>query len=173
MTDAQTSAPLQPIGILRRLACIIYESMLLLAVLMLTALGATLLTGINEEHPLFPLFTLFTLCVAFLYFGWFWTRGGVSLAMQTWRIQLVGRRGQAVTWMHAMRRFLVALLQWVVILVGLQAWRTGLWPVALGVLVVVAAGLVWTWRHPQKLMLHDLLSDTRLVRLPDHKKTGV
>ncbi|WP_200176078.1 RDD family protein [Ectothiorhodospira shaposhnikovii] len=172
MTDAQTPAPLQPIGILRRLACLIYESMLLLAVLMLTALGATLLTGLTEEHPLFPLFTLFILCVTFLYFGWFWTRGGVSLAMQTWRIQLVGRRGQAVTWMHAMRRFLVALLQWVVILAGLQAWRTGLWPVALGVLVAVAAGLIWTWRHPQKLMLHDLLSDTRLVRLPDHKKTG-
>ncbi|MCG5500437.1 RDD family protein [Ectothiorhodospira lacustris] len=173
MTDPQTPAPLPPIGILRRLVCILYESMLLLAVLMLAALGITLLTGITEESPLFPLFTLLILCVAFLYFGGFWTRGGVSLAMQTWRIQLVGRRGQTVTWMHAMRRFLTALLQWVVILAGIQAWRTGLWPVALGVLAVVGGGLIWSWRHPQKLMLHDLLSDTRLVRLPDHKKKGV
>ncbi|AHK78763.1 transporter [Ectothiorhodospira haloalkaliphila] len=169
MTETAKPYSHEPVGLLRRMACWMYDGLLALSALMLTTLLVTVATGLTVEHPLYPAYVLLILGVAFLYFGWFWTHSGITLAMQTWRVRLVGFDGYRVTWVQAMRRFVLAMSQWMLLLGGLQAWRTGLWPVALVVAVIVVAGLVWTLMHPQKFMLHDRWSGTRLIRLPDHK----
>lgn len=182
MSDTRDAAVARPVGLLRRFACMLYDGLLAFAALMLTTLAMTVVTNLlaaglgipglalSVEHPLYPVFSLLLLGVAYAYFGWFWTHGGVTLGMQTWHIRLVGHDGRRVTWWLALRRFLVALGQWILVLAGTQAWRLDLWPVAIAAGLIILAGLAWSWFHPHKLMLHDVLSGTRLIRIPEYRK---
>lgn len=173
MNDSTQRSNPAPVGLLRRLGCIVYDGLMVLAVLMLVTLMVSIFGGITPDHPWYPAYTFLVGLSAFLYYGWFWTHGGISLPMQTWRVRLVDPRGRPVTWLQALRRYLVALAQWILIFWGLKAWGAGNLPVAAGVGLVVLAGLAWTVFHPQKLMLHDLLSGTRLIRLPPDRSGGI
>ncbi|SFM35694.1 Uncharacterized membrane protein YckC, RDD family [Ectothiorhodospira mobilis] len=173
MNDSTTGSQPAPVGLLRRLGCMAYDGIMVLAVLLLVTLGVSIFGGITPEHPWYPAYVLLVGLSAFLYYGWFWTHGGISLPMQTWRVRLVSRSGGAVTWLQSLSRFTVALAQWVLVLWGIRLWNTGQVPMAAGVGAVVLAGLVWTVLHPQKLMLHDLLSGTRLIRLGPDRSGGI
>ncbi len=77
-------------GLRRRLASMLYESMLLLGVLALTFLVPYLMLGIVAEFaPPGWLLWLHVFGVLGVYFVWYWRRGGQTLAMQTWRLKIV------------------------------------------------------------------------------------
>ena len=109
---AATRAPdtLGTPGLWRRLACFVYEGVLLFGVVM----AAGLLYGIvtQQRHALTGAFGLqvYLFLVLGAYFVWFWSRGGQTLAMQTWRIRLVTRSGAPVTRLRALARYLLAWL---------------------------------------------------------------
>ena len=123
-------------GLARRLASLLYEAVLLVAVAFFAASvfyfasgGAPLEGWLLRAHQ------LFLAAVFAAYFLWCWLRGGQTLAMKTWRVRLVG-----VSPGRALLRFLFAL-----------------------VLVPTGASILWALFDREGQFLHDRLAGTRLV----------
>ena len=99
-------------GFFRHLAIIIYDALLLLAVLFLaTAIALPFNNGeafTNTEY----LFPLYLLTISFLFYGWFWTHGGQTLGMKTWKVKLQTIDRQSITWRIALKRFFLAIISW-------------------------------------------------------------
>jgi uncharacterized RDD family membrane protein YckC len=144
----------------------VYEAMLLFAVVFLS--GWLFSTLLQQRHALYLRHALqiWLLVVVSVYFIWFWTHGGQTLAMKTWRIRLVADDGQPVRITRALGRYLLA---WMWILPGLVlAWVLGVkgWML---VLVPAANMLLWAltiYLDPQRRFLHDRLAGTRVVTVP-------
>ncbi|MEO0316456.1 MAG: hypothetical protein RL404_133, partial [Pseudomonadota bacterium] len=86
----------------------VYEAMLLFGVLFIaTWLVSTLL---QQRHALYLRDALqdWLFVVLGVYFCWFWTHSGQTLAMKTWRIRVVGRDGNPVHWRRALLRYVFA-----------------------------------------------------------------
>ena len=75
-------------GLARRIACFVYEGVLLFGVLMIAGYLYSTLT--QQRHALSGLHGLqaFLFLVLGIYFVWFWSRGGQTVAMRTWHIRL-------------------------------------------------------------------------------------
>jgi len=144
MSDAATPLPLPPPGLLRRLGAMAYDTLLLLALLMMLSYPYVWLTG--DDHPgllVKTLYQIYLLAICFLFYGGFWVRGGQTLGMRTWRIKLVRRDDEPITWIDALKRF------------G-SAWVS---------LLCLGLGFLWVLFDRDKLAWHDKFSGTRLVWL--------
>jgi uncharacterized RDD family membrane protein YckC len=108
-----TAPPPKPAGLPRRLGAILYDTLLLIAVLFIaTALVLPFTDG--EAVPAGnPLFSIYLLCACLLFFGWFWVHGGQTLGMRAWKIRLQQPDGAGITWPRAILRLLLGSL-WVV-----------------------------------------------------------
>ena len=76
-------------GLGRRLAALIYEGLLLFGVLMV---AGWLYGGLTQQrHALVGRFGLqvFLFLVLAVYFVWFWTHGGQTVALKAWRLRVV------------------------------------------------------------------------------------
>ena len=78
-------------GFWRRIICLIYESLLLLAVLFMPALFSSYFRDTNAVY-FRPLFQFYLLVIMGYYFIWFWTHGGQTLA-KTWKMRVVSVDG--------------------------------------------------------------------------------
>ncbi|MEE4637870.1 MAG: RDD family protein [Wenzhouxiangella sp.] len=129
----------------RRIAIVIYDSLLIVALWM--AAAAIVVAVRQSEIEAASLgFQLYLLTVAWLYLAICW-RAGQTLGMKAWRVRMIGDSqgdSQAVSWPSTLVRFVVAILSWV--------------PFGLG--------FVWSVFHPQRATWHDLASRTRLVLIP-------
>ena len=99
-----------------------------------------------------------------LYFTWFWSHGGQTLAMKAWRIRLVQADGDPVSMARAWLRYGLSWLWFLPALLVL--WWAG--PNGLGFACgVLGAGIVGyaalTRLHPDRQFWHDLVCRTRLV----------
>lgn len=152
----------------------LYESMLLFGVLFIS--NWLFSTMLQQRHALYLRHALqiWLFLVLGLYFVWFWTHGGQTLAMKTWRIRLVARNGAAVTTGRAIGRYLLA---WAWVLPGpMFAWALGAKDWML-VLIPAANMLAWAltaYLDPQRQFLHDRIAGTRLVSVsvPQLKKAA-
>lgn len=79
-----------------------------------------------------------------IYFIWCWTHGGQTLAMKTWRIQVVDKHGGPLSWQVALVRYCVAVAG----------------------CLMAGAGLWWALLDKDRLFLHDRLAHTRLQLKP-------
>lgn len=175
-TDQRHSAPNLnppiPAPLLKhRLASMIYEAMLLFGVLFVSNwLFSTLA---EQRHALYLRHALqgWLFIVVALYFVWFWTHGGQTLAMKTWRIRLVNTNGGPVSYPRALIRYLLA---WAWILPGMAvAWASGAQE---GMLLLIPAANLVLWASmvyldPQRQFLHDRIAGTRLSVAPDSAST--
>lgn len=127
-----------------RLAAMVYESLLVLAVIFIASLPFLYLVGDAQSGWRHRAFQLYLMGVLFAYFNAFWRRSGQTLAMKTWRIRLIGPDGGRITLKLALLRYLLA-------------WA-GLLP--------AGAGFWWALADRERQFLHDRLLDTRLVRVP-------
>ena len=146
----------------RRLACWLYEGMLLFAVVFVSGYLFSSLSQTRHALDNRHAHQAFVFVVLGIYFTWLWAKGQ-TLAMKTWRIKVVDARGLPLTQSHAFVRYLWSWLWFVPSL--LSAWLFGLTGAETGVLVV---GWVLVWAlfsrfHPQRQYLHDVLAGTRLV----------
>ena len=133
----------------KRLAALFYDSLLLIALLMLaTAVAFWLKGSVVPAHSFF--FRLYLLLVCGLFFVGFWVTGGQTLGMQTWHLRVQRRDGRPLGVWQAMGRFLLAVPS-----VG-----------CLGI------GLLWMFIDREHLALHDRLSGSRVVMLPKPSKTS-
>ena len=120
----------------------LYESLLLLGVLALTFMLPHLLLGMSFGIAL-PGWFLLTHVVAVLgaYFLWYWSHGGQTLAMQTWKLQLASVNGESPTINRLLLRYALA-------------WPSLLW---------FGVGLFWALLDRDHQFLHDRLAGTRLI----------
>lgn len=96
----------------RRLAAMVYDSLLMFAVLI--AIGATMLPftkglGINPDNIIFKFYVF---GAVYFFLGWFWTHGGQTLGMRAWKIKLLQYDGTPVSWRLAFFYYLVSLPMW-------------------------------------------------------------
>jgi uncharacterized RDD family membrane protein YckC len=148
----------------RRLACLVYEGVLLFGVVMTAGMVYGISTG--QRHALVGLHGLQVVLFAVIgaYFVGFWSSSGQTLAMQTWRIRLLTTAGTPVSKRRALVRYLLSWLWFLPALLTIQV--SGLkaaFPVFATLAVGVLAYATLTRLNPQGQYLHDALCGTRLV----------
>lgn len=141
-------ASLPVAGLLRRLAALIYDSLLLLAIgfayTALILLVEVRYLGFREGQPLGWLaLSGLWLCLSFFY-SWCWHRSGQTLGMKTWRLRLQRPDGSIPGWKECWLRCLLA-------------------PAAL---LIFGVGYLWGLVSRSGDCLHDIGSGTRVVLLP-------
>jgi uncharacterized RDD family membrane protein YckC len=162
-------------GVWRRLACFLYEGVLLFGVVMLAGLVYGVAT--QQRHALVGSTGLqvFLFGVLGLYFVFFWVRSGQTLAMLTWNVRLVTEQGHPVRPMRALLRYLLAWLWFLPALAGL--WLAGLKGGGTATVVLLTGVFAYAALarlHPDRQFLHDVLCGTRLVTWypPRHAKNA-
>ncbi|WP_292399245.1 MULTISPECIES: RDD family protein [unclassified Methylophaga] len=146
MMTENSSTPRKP-SPFRLLAVMMYDSMLLVSVLLVAAAVAVALNGGEAIGANNPFFFVYLLGVAFIFYGWFWTHGGQTLGMRAWRVYLISGQNTGINWQQAFLRFMVGLFSWLPL--GLGYW--------------------WLWLSPDKLSWHDIASGSYLVYSPKEK----
>ena len=136
---------MQNTGLIRRLAAIVYDSLLIGALLFLATTPFIAARG-GEPAEIGDnlVYRLVLAIVIYGFFVGFWTRTGRTLGMQSWGLQLETREGGKPTLAKASIRFFAAILSWI--------------PAGLGFL--------WQLWDKDKLAWHDRISGTRLVYYP-------
>ena len=171
MTPAELSTLPAP-QFWRRVSCCLYEQLVLLGVIALTFLAPNLGLGIlfGVSLPSWLTF-LYLYSVLGVYFVWYWTKSGQTLAMQTWRIRMIEAKGFNLTRRQAIWRYVYGSL-WIVPCVFLQwIFRLEKWQI-IEMLFAVAL-FIWPLsifldRRSTSLRqsLPDRLANSRLVELP-------
>lgn len=151
MSDTNTQPSSFPaVGLLRRLMAILYDLFLLTAILFLaTALANAINQGeAIDQNSLYRLLLSFYLAsIIFFYFGWFWTHGGQTLGMKTWKIKLISDESPAINWQQVTIREITAVISW----------------------LFLGLGFIWSIFDKQKRCWHDIASNTALI---DLRETG-
>ncbi len=164
MSGASATAGAPTPGIARRLACFVYEGVLLFGVVMVAGWLYSTLT--QQRHAMTGRHGLqsFLFVALAIYFVSFWSRGGQTVAMKTWHIRLVDCRGEPVSQWRALVRYLLAWL-WFLPALG-AVWLAGLHDLA-SILGTMAAGVIGyamlAWLHPDRQFWHDSVCRTRLI----------
>ena len=152
-------------GFLRRLAAMVYDSLVATAVFMIAAivftlfalLGFTLgwygqefteLTELSTSSVTYKVFfTIWTVSWVIGFFMWFWVKGGQTIGMRAWRLRLYSTSEEPVTLLRLWVRLFTSLL-------------------GLGTLLCL-------FDRKQKLALQDRASQTEMLVLTksanDHK----
>ena len=133
-------------GLFRRLLAIIYDLVLLIALLFVATAVAMIFNSGKAIEPgqvTYPFYIAYLLAISFGFFGWFWTHGGQTLGMKTWKLKLQQLDGRPVTWPLALVRFVTAMLSW----------------------TVFGLGFLWSLLERQKRSWHDIASRTVLIDL--------
>jgi uncharacterized RDD family membrane protein YckC len=162
--DPSSGAELATPGLWRRMACFIYEGVLLFGVLMIAGYLFSSLT--QQRHALIGRHGLqaFLFVVLGIYFVWFWSHGGQTVAMKAWHVRLVSASGGAVSQRRALARYTLAWLWFVpallaIYLAPIRSVAAMFAIIAAGVLAYAALARL----HPQRQFWHDAACGTRLV----------
>ena len=130
-------------GFWRRLVSMFYESLLLLAVLFIAGFVFHLVFRDTGSIFFRPTFQLYLLLVAGTYFAWFWTHGGQTLPMKTWKFRVISVDGNQLSLKQAIARYLFAVIG----------------------IFFFGCGILWALFDRNRQFLHDRLAGTRIVKL--------
>jgi uncharacterized RDD family membrane protein YckC len=160
-----------PASIIRRLAAVAYESMLVAALVVALGFALLPLSGIPDPasghlNRLSPaaragsFACLFTLCGA--YCLWLWTGGRRTLAMKAWRLALLGTGGASPAISQALLRYLA---WWIGPILAIGAWMV-LKPYAQErwALTLLVFNYIWALFDSDRRFLHDRIAGTRIVQ---------
>lgn len=139
----------QSARVLRRFGAMLYDTLLIVALLMVVTAALLPLTGgealTSDRLGAFELaYRVLLLAVVVGFFGWCWTRSGQTLGMTAWRLQLRRVDGEAIRWSDVLKRLVAAVISWL--------------PLGLG--------YFWIWMDRDHLAWHDRWTNTRVVVLP-------
>jgi uncharacterized RDD family membrane protein YckC len=134
----------RPARLPRRLAALVYDSLLLAALAMTYTLIVVALRGFRAVEPGTWWFPAGLIALSVAFFVWCWTRGGRTLGMQAWRLRIERADGGPVRWTDALLRCAAALLS--LLPAGLGYW--------------------WALIDREHRAWHDRLSRTRIVHQP-------
>ena len=158
-TDTYSDKTLPNAGVIRRLGSMVYDSLLIFAVLFAATIPALLLAPPSAPvangavvHELNPLasgwpFQLYLLAVYCGFFCFFWQRNGQTLGMQAWRLEVQNLQGERLNFSRSLLRIAAAAIS--ILCAGLGYW--------------------WIWIDKENRSWHDRWTKTRVVVHP--KKT--
>lgn len=156
------AAQMETPGLARRMACWVYEGILMFGVVFIFGYLFGTLTqtrhALDNRHAL----QAFLFLIFGIYFVWLWSKGQ-TLAMKTWNIRIVDTAGRVISQRRALLRY---GLSWLWLLPPLGAVAPFSLPA--GEIVVVVMGWVAVWAvlsrfHPEQQFLHDAMAGTRLI----------
>jgi uncharacterized RDD family membrane protein YckC len=122
-------------------ACLLYELLTVIAIVFVSAGLFLWIVGDATHGAKRLLLQIFLWLIVGAYFVWCWRQSGQTLAMQAWKIKLIGDDSQLLSLNIAILRYILATLS--VVLCGL--------------------GFLWAIIDRQHLYLHDRLLKTRIV----------
>jgi uncharacterized RDD family membrane protein YckC len=132
----------------RRLAALLYDLLVLVAVWMAAAAVVLLAfrgeVDVARQPALYHVVlqgVLFVLTA--LYFVVSWSRDGQTIGMRAWRVSVVDADGHCPDTRRSLTRFLLAT----------------------GSALLLGGGFLWCLFDPDRRALHDILARTRMVRL--------
>lgn len=157
-----TNLPLQAPGLWRRMACWLYEGMLLFAVVFVAGYLFSALTQTRHALDNRHVQQAFLFVVLGIYFTWFWAKGQ-TLAMKTWHIRVVDTQGRPVTQARALLRYVLSWLWFLPALAAIAPFGLSGAESAVIVLGWVAVWALLSRFHPQQQFWHDALVGTRLI----------
>jgi uncharacterized RDD family membrane protein YckC len=136
------------VGFGRRVAALVYDLLLLAALLMIFTGGALFFTHGAAVVPDTAGAWVYVYRAGLIgviggYYLINWLRSGQTLGMRAWRLRVVSETGRPLALKAAVLRAVFGALAWM--------------PAALGVL--------WLYLDPDHLAVHDRLSKTRVIRL--------
>lgn len=136
---------MQNTGLLRRLAAIAYDALLVAALLFLATIPFIALRGGEAvEIGDNAIYQLVLVLVIYGFFVGFWAGPGRTLGMQSWGLQLETMDGGRPSAAAASLRFVAAIVSW----------------------AAVGLGFLWQLWDPDRLTWHDRISGTRIVHYP-------
>lgn len=147
--DTTTDSHAAAAGLPRRLAALLYDALLLLALLMIVTACFLPFTGgeavtWKRSPALEVVYQAVLIGVVLVFYGVFWTRQGHTLGMASWRLRVERLDGSLLTWRDTVVRLAAAVLS------------------------SLPAGLGWIWClfDRDSRTWHDMLSRTRVVVVP-------
>ena len=133
-------------SLLRRIASIFYDCLLLISVLFFATLLILPLIGQGAIGSGNIVYNFYLLTLSYLYFCWQWVTGGQTLGMRSWHVYVINEASSHPNWKEASLRFLFAIVSW----------------------VLLGTGFIWALFDKNKSALHDRLSKTHIVvKKPD------
>lgn len=133
-----------PAGLIRRLAAMFYDALLVSAILISTI---TLMVVLTNTPVAGPNVLGLLILESFAFFAYFWIFRGQTLGMLAWRLSISAGSGYQMTFSQALLRYFGALL-------GFAAF---------------GLGYLWILVDAQKRAWPDLISDTRVLYTPKSK----
>jgi len=161
-TDIAPSALVAP-SLRRRMACWIYEGLLLFGVMFISGYLFSALSqtrhALDNRHGL----QAFLFLIFAIYFTWFGHKGQ-TLAMKTWHIRLVDVQGQSLTQARALVRYLLSWIWFIPPLVLIAPFS-----LSGGETLMLCLGWAAVWAllsrfQAQGQFWHDVWAGTRLVQ---------
>ena len=149
-------------GLWRRMACWVYEGILLFGVVFISGYLFSTLSqtrnAMDNRHAL----QAFLFVIFGIYFIWFWAKGQ-TLAMKTWNIRVVDVHGKAISQQRALLRYVYCWIWFLPPLVAVAPFR--LQGAEIG---VIAVGWIAVWAllsrfQAQRQFWHDAWAGTRLI----------
>jgi uncharacterized RDD family membrane protein YckC len=131
---------LLPAGLPRRLGAMLYDSLLVTALAMLTLYPLIIITDGNLPRPAVQSLVFVE---TFAFFAFFWTRRGQTAGMVAWRLRVQSLDGRGLTLRQALLRFIGAILAFS----------------ALGI------GYLWMLFDPGRRTWPDMLSGTEVFHV--------
>ena len=156
--------PLPGASFSRRIAAMVYEAIVVAAVLFIASLAFHGAATERIAGATRLVFQVYLVTVLGLYFVWFWRRGQ-TLPMKAWKLRLVQRAGGPVTAARALLRYAAAALVFGASFAAALYLREH--PQSLTAWLALVPGpisLAWALPDPDRQALYDRVAGTRLVR---------
>jgi uncharacterized RDD family membrane protein YckC len=157
--DAQPSSPPlstppAPAPLWRRLAAMLYDSILVFAIWVVVGFIVLYALGVNNARETSGELAQLTqsqnnilfaamFASAFLFFGFFWTHSGQTLGMQAWRVRVQNVDGSSISWLQSMQRFCSAPFS----------------------LLALGIGYLWMLVDKQRRTVPDIISHSQVVKI--------
>ncbi|MFT5657670.1 MAG: putative RDD family membrane protein YckC [Gammaproteobacteria bacterium] len=129
-----------PATLVKQLAAMIYDSLLIIAILFVATAIALAFNGGNAIESS-TAFSLYLILIIFVFYGWFWNKSGQTLGMRVWKIRIVSEFGGNPAWSICFLRLVFAMLS------------------------IACLGLGYWWRLFKPYTWHDKLSQTSIVNV--------
>jgi uncharacterized RDD family membrane protein YckC len=130
------------ISLWRRIASIIYDFVLIFAILMIMSIPFFSF-NIEDSFTLKITMQIYYYLIIQYFFVWFWVNNDGTLGMKTWKIKISDNQGKKITYKKAIIRFNISILS----------------------ISLFGFGFFLSIFHKEKKCLHDIISKTVLTKV--------
>ena len=130
------------ISIWRRLASILYDFLLVVAVLIIMSIPFFSF-DLQENNLLKVTIQIYYYLITQYFFVWFWVHNQGTLGMKTWKIKIICDNNNRLTYKQAIIRFNIAIFS----------------------LLFFGLGFLISFFRKDKKCFHDIISKTALIKL--------